>query len=242
MLDRVTITGADDKTDIAEMMKVSRDFPFVEWGILFSKSKKGSSRFPSKEEWFAELIFETAGEDIKLSAHICGKWVRDIVEGKWTIIKSTGKSLGSFQRIQLNFGPYINKANLDDFFAGFEVRGFASIGCYPQIIFQVHNFHESVINHTNNAPYVYDVLLDRSGGRGLEISTHGQNPPEYVYCGYAGGLNCDNVVRILEAFTLYHTSLLDKFWIDIESGVRTNNELDLSKVRRFLELCAPFVR
>jgi hypothetical protein len=46
MLERVTITGADDSTSIDEMLALSRRFPFVEWGILVSKRHEGSYRFP----------------------------------------------------------------------------------------------------------------------------------------------------------------------------------------------------
>lgn len=49
MLERVTITGADDSTDISQLVELSQEFPFVEWGILVSRRSEGGPRFPSRE-------------------------------------------------------------------------------------------------------------------------------------------------------------------------------------------------
>ena len=35
-LTKVTLTGADDFTDPKRLIEISREYPFVEWGILFS--------------------------------------------------------------------------------------------------------------------------------------------------------------------------------------------------------------
>ena len=50
MLDRLTITGPDDKTDIDTLLQLSQYYPFVEWAILYSPTRQGSERYPS-EEW-----------------------------------------------------------------------------------------------------------------------------------------------------------------------------------------------
>ena len=54
MLTRVTITGADDAVDPGALVALSAEFPFVEWGILFSKSREGEARYPSAE-WAARI-------------------------------------------------------------------------------------------------------------------------------------------------------------------------------------------
>ena len=41
MLERITVTGADDLVDPAELCAIAADFPFVEWGILFSAKRTG---------------------------------------------------------------------------------------------------------------------------------------------------------------------------------------------------------
>lgn len=40
-LTRVTITGADDAVEPAELQALSHEFPFVEWGILHSYKRFG---------------------------------------------------------------------------------------------------------------------------------------------------------------------------------------------------------
>lgn len=48
------MTGADDATDIDELLKLSDQFPFVEWGILFSQSSASKPKYPTKE-WLYKL-------------------------------------------------------------------------------------------------------------------------------------------------------------------------------------------
>ena len=83
------------------------------------------------------------------------------------------------------------------------------------------------------------VLFDSSGGKGREPEQWpaAQND---IRCGYAGGLGPDNLRR--------HLGLLDgtagnpSIWVDMESGVRSEDvqALDLDKVKRCLEIAAPF--
>ena len=48
-LHTVTITGTDDSTNMADLVALSREFPFVEWAILVSESHEGGFRFPTRE-------------------------------------------------------------------------------------------------------------------------------------------------------------------------------------------------
>src|SRR4051812_4292848 len=81
LLNKVTVTGADDSTDINKMVEIQEKYPFVEWGILLSKKyslKDGVGRFPSKA-WLNSLI-SYAGK-LTLSGHICGDWVEETLLG-----------------------------------------------------------------------------------------------------------------------------------------------------------------
>jgi hypothetical protein len=42
-IEQVTVTGASDDTDIKKMLDIQSDYPFVEWGILLSRSQSGRS-------------------------------------------------------------------------------------------------------------------------------------------------------------------------------------------------------
>ena len=81
------------------------------------------------------------------------------------------------------------------------------------------------------------VLLDASGGQGINTDIEILNLPNKV--GYAGGINPDNVADKL-------TYLLDNctspFWIDMESGVRTNDWFDVEKVKQVLRICDNIIK
>lgn len=69
------------------------------------------------------------------------------------------------------------------------------------------------------------MLFDTSGGRGKlpdSIPSH----PGYTV-GYSGGINPENVVEYIQRIPGLEED--SKYWIDMESGVRTNNWLDLNK-------------
>jgi len=77
------------------------------------------------------------------------------------------------------------------------------------------------------------ILLDASGGRG--INTPPSVLPLSCKVGYAGGFNPDNVSEKLSYLLANHTT--GDFWIDMESGVRTDDWFDLDKVVDVLKKC-----
>ena len=94
-INKVTITGADDKTDIDKLIRLTDKYPFVEWGILFSSGREGTQRYPS-HEWIKQIV-ET---DLPLSAHFCGWWAKQVLEeSNFSLIEQAE----GFSRIQLNY-------------------------------------------------------------------------------------------------------------------------------------------
>jgi hypothetical protein len=79
------------------------------------------------------------------------------------------------------------------------------------------------------------ALVDCSGGTGLEIKSFPKTPG--LHLGYAGGISPDNVDGILSILKDY----TEPYWIDMESGVRTDDKFDLCKVRKVLEICRDFL-
>ncbi len=106
-IDKVTITGADDSTDVQWMLSMQERFPFVEWGLLVSKSQMGRYRFPSLD-WLAKLAPHQ--DKLATSMHVCGKWVREICNGNWVnLLIDVGLVAGGCQRVQLNFHAHTHK-------------------------------------------------------------------------------------------------------------------------------------
>lgn len=61
IIDKVTMTGADDSVDVKEMLKISTECPQVEWGILASESKMGLPRYPTNH-WIGRLVQRLRGQ------------------------------------------------------------------------------------------------------------------------------------------------------------------------------------
>jgi hypothetical protein len=238
-IDRVTITGADDSVKAAELWDLSKEFPFVEWGILVSKNSMGSPRFPTFD-WLLDFrsMTRTAGH-MDASMHICGRWVREILKGEppqelWPI-------LDCFQRVQLNF----HAEDMKCIPAAFRhtLRRYNREGP-REFIFQIDG--NRGINYLIEATADGDLhcfpLFDQSGGRG---ALPGQWPLEisiYAYHGYAGGLGPDNLAEQIQAIGKVVTGNFP-IWIDMETNVRSDSDrlFDLSKVRRCLEIAKPFI-
>lgn len=113
ILNRVTVTGADDSTNIDKLFEIQAKYPFVEWGILLSKKyslKDGANRFPSKN-WLNDLIGKGSGK-LNLSGHICGEWVKEALLGEFPMLDNIhGNFTDGFRRFQLNTHAEPHKVN-----------------------------------------------------------------------------------------------------------------------------------
>jgi hypothetical protein len=74
-----------------------------------------------------------------------------------------------------------------------------------------------------------DWLFDASGGRGITPAAWPAHPGRLV--GYAGGITLQNVIDVLAA----GVGAAVPYWIDMESGVRTDDRFDIEKCRLVCE-------
>lgn len=175
VLDRVTITGADDNVDPLVMLDLSLAHPYLEWGILASRSREGSPRYPSRQ-WQEELLRVNREGRMNLAMHVCGKWARGIFAGtvEWRELPPIRTVV---QRIQINGTP-----------PGDVTSVYATGACNPgtQFIVQHPRAAEYLLackaSNINCAP-----LFDDSGGGGLQVRAW-SGMPDYEYVGYAGGV------------------------------------------------------
>ena len=58
-----------------------------------------------------------------------------------------------------------------------------------------------------------------------------------VYVGFAGGIGPANTQDVLNQVR----ALMRPYWIDMETGVRTDNAFDVAKVEAVLRAAEPFV-
>lgn len=267
----VTITGADESVDPKRLNEISRQYPFVEWGFLLSRTRTGREpRYPSLK-WLSDV----SSLDINKSVHVCGQMARAALENPQDIITAARMLVNGAKRVQLNVSPYLK----DNLVNGLYQIEHAAVAQNIQAVVQMSSFenhpalmsyfsqHHTQITTTRkflfgdfhpfypdaNSKFTLDgrplydghypnltILHDASGGRGIagEFSVP---PLNWSLPGFAGGLNPENLASKLDAIYAMDGNFKD-FWVDMESGVRTDDQLDLDKVQRVLEICKTFMR
>lgn len=232
-LNRVAIAGGDESVSPEDLVKLSEQYPFVEWSILYDGETKPLNRFPSVE-WIRELVRlsrerEVAmGSPLNLSLHLCRKAVKDLFSGCSESLAPIQDILTGFQRIQLNV---VMK------------NEYQYLPQLPENIQRLPRAYQIIVQLTGDAlnEEVGEMLLaagidvawlhDKSGGLGITVENW--PAPKDPYCGYAGGLSpetlAEQLPRIAEAAGDH------PFYIDLESGVRDSEDhFDLTRAEQVL--------
>ena len=224
----ITFTGIDWKTDISELHELQKQYPYVEWGVLVSKNWKTNGN-----RYFNPNFLESLDGSLNLSAHMCGSVAREAVNGNLDPFLTWANGLfvfKLFKRCQLNVAT--NKNNPEKF----EYKG--DIGDYfEEVILQQKGVDDCDLFMNCDMNKHVSVLLDASGGNGINTDIELLNLPAKV--GYAGGINADNVA---EKLTYLVKNCRTPHWIDMESGVRTNDWFDLDKVKKILKICDDIIK
>ncbi len=220
-----SITGADNAVNPKDLAAMAKEYPFVEWAILLLPARMGKPRFPTAE-WIKD--FSKTCKDNNCAMHLCDEALLGFIEGK----KETLDLMQGFKRIQLNlkFGDVEGKYD--------PKKLVERVKSSPQwqFIIQYGKEKKGLLPLLKDIPN-HAVLFDESAGRGL-LPDSWDAPLSGHFCGYAGGLNPDNVGKNLEIIAKVAPGYTT--WIDMETGVRTNDVFDLAKVRLVLETAAPY--
>jgi phosphoribosylanthranilate isomerase len=215
----ISITGADDQVSIGELVRLSKVFPLVEWAILYYPSRTGENRNPSPE-WRREFLGRCAFAN--KAAHLCATAVPSFVDEGLDF----EPELRQFQRIQLNFTrERLTEERLPQLVS--RVRQEAGTSFMTQ-----ENGKNAGVTELFAGVPNHQILFDASAG-------HGVSPDQWPvpvagkFCGYAGGLSPANIDFELDRIQRAAGRL--PYWIDMESGVRTENHFDLGKVGLVLE-------
>ena len=222
-LKHITFTGIDAKTDIQALKEIQRKFPIVEFGVLTSYHwYENGNRYLDPQ-----IINRLRGNGLNLALHICGSAAHNAAEGYWNMVNHLVLSnLGLCKRVQLNVAN-----RMDNPF-----RLASTPNTHTEVIIQQKGIHN--IEMFEHSMWMnVSVLLDASGGRGIDTPIEILNGDYKV--GYAGGLNPDNVG---EKLSYLMENVNGDFWIDMESGVRTNDYFDLGKAVKVLEICESIIK
>ncbi len=224
-LKHITFTGIDENTDISRLVEIQKKYPIAEFGMLASaKWKENGNRYPDPEI----TSYALSGKKLNLSLHLCGKLAHQVAWGDWDeVCDLLHYNHFIFNRVQLN----ISKRD--------DNPSYCHCPTYPpdvkqEIIIQscgsdkIGLFEETYKQYGN----MVSTLLDPSGGQGKDSMWDVVNKGYKV--GYAGGITPENVGDKLDYLL---SNVEGDFWIDMESGVRTDDWFDLDKVEKVLEIC-----
>lgn len=197
----ITFTGIDRADLLPGMLELSARYP-IEWGVLFDTAQEGAPLFPSAG---VRRVLQSA--PLRLSAHICGAAARSIVETGHAAL-----DLAGFSRVQINHGRAGSGES--------EIRNSALFGARQGV--------RAALQCQGDFPLDarVDWLYDVSFGTGVRPSSWPAVTTGLPFCGYSGGLGPDTVRETLQKFQV---SAGGSYWIDMESGVRTEGRFDLSK-------------
>jgi phosphoribosylanthranilate isomerase len=227
IFDFVTITGADDKVDQVFLDDMATQYPHVEWGILFSVTRAGTPRYPS-QEWITSLVYDFYPKwDTSFSAHLCGAVCRRLI--KDVDIAYLDEHVGPlFSRLQLNSFPEMTDLTTN-------VNALASrLRDKVELVLPIPNQR---VEDICKQPFLANVSFLYDGSRGLGVSPESWPETELpldAYVGFAGGITVDNVKQVLD--TLCSRESNRHFWIDLESGARTDDQFDRKKVEKILKI------
>lgn len=228
-LKHITFTGIDARTDLQELQAIQQQYPLAEFGVLTSYHwYENGNRYINPQ-----FLCNLWGQRLNLALHVCGSAAHDAAMGEWYKIDDhLSGALNMFKRIQLNVA---NRTDNPKYLWSTHYSG-------QELIVQQRNAEDVALYAATLSEFEYvcpvSVLLDASGGQGIYtpikiLKTLGK-------VGYAGGINPDNVAEKL-SFLLQNVRM-GEFWIDMESGVRTDDWLDLGKVRKVLEICELIIK
>lgn len=229
-LQTCTLTGVDEWTDFERMARLSRRYPFVEWGVLYSPGRQGvENRYPviSGERWTALRTSYRC----RLAMHVCGVGVSEVIGAGTYWLEAW---LSGFGRVQLNLRG--------DRFAAEDVaqavRKLRAADPQRRVILQLNSVNRGLCEELNGMTGL-EMLWDGSGGRGVLAKSWAQwGDPAHAavsQCtwGYAGGLGPVNVAEELPK--IIKAAGGRPFWIDMEQSLRNSEDrFDLDRAEEVL--------
>ena len=213
----ISLTGADDRTNIKDLESLSDLYPLFECALLIFPEALSINRNPSVE--WRKYLYNSGVKNRAI--HLCGTSIDKFALQDKTIMQD----IENVQRVQINLQPR-----------------WASEKLYEQLVKVVEkNSHIEFITQHNekNKPYFHywekvvnhGYLFDGSLGKGI-CPDKWISPVSDKRCGYAGGLSPDNIIENLSK--IFAVANDKPFWIDMESGVRSENKFDLKKCNEVL--------
>lgn len=191
IIGRITLTGADERTDIKALRQLVDTFPAVELGLLYTAKPEGRPRYPSRD-WLVQAAEALSG---RVAIHVCGGGARrELLEGGMADL------LKHAPRVQVNGAMKVEEAE----------KAAALVGT----LITQHN--ELNLKLLNVQAQNHALLIDASGGRGIS-PTGWVAPKTDKLVGFAGGIGPDNLTT--EYLRISEVAKVGA-WSDMEGKLR----------------------
>ena len=200
----IAFTGVDRLELLPGLERLARRYP-IEWGVLIDEQPRGTMLFPAADT--VRGLLATRG--LRWAAHVCGTLAQRIAAGTQDAPVAV---LEGFGRLQINHAFSGSDALQVSHCAEYSQR------CGVRAVLQCQGEFPA----DTRVDWLYDV----SFGRGSRPSSWPRPAPAGTLCGFSGGLNASNVRDVLTTIAAPAGS---SYWIDMESGVRTDGMFDLDQ-------------
>jgi hypothetical protein len=200
----IAFTGVDSADCLPGMMDLGRHYP-IEWGVLVDDDKVDDILFANPD--VRARLLETPG--LLCAAHVCGEQARLIANSPQDVTVD----LSRFQRAQVNHS-----------FSGSSAEQIENTVRFGRMK-RVRTMLQCLVDFP--ADCRLDWLYDTSFGTGKSPDRWPALPgAQGPLCGYSGGIRAENVRDILSDIA---APVGSQYFIDMESGVRTDGRFDLGK-------------
>lgn len=214
----ISMIGIDEKTDLDELEKLQAMDERVEFGVIVSQNwAENGNRYADPD-----FLNRLKGRKLNLSVHLCGAVARTALINDWQpVFDLLGDNLSLFRRAQLNIKESTPK-HLKELVLDIP-KPLQEVIIQQRAAYDCGLFYRWMLAHPDDRSL--SVLLDGSGGKGMESEIIPLVGVPKV--GYAGGINPDNVYGKTQK--LCESVIVQDFWVDMESGVRTDDWFDVDK-------------
>lgn len=218
----VTLTGADERTDLAALAALVDEHRELEIGLLYSATPEGRPRYPSLQ-WIEAVTRELPGT---CALHVCGAGAREALKA------------GALQRVLRN----IRRVQVNGHIDPGEVASIATQ--FPVVVTQWQpgrdnaEFESAIARAEFFAGLGHQWLVDGSGGRGRLPGTW-DRPSTPRPVGFAGGLGPETLADELPKIA---AAARGHWWVDMEQSLRTNDWFDVGRCRAALDAVSAWRR
>lgn len=216
---RITLTGLDARTDLSQLASRITGYD-IEFAVLVRRAQDNGPRYPSQEV-IDRIVDAFPG---RVALHICGTAARvALLDGSFNHTWLKNRQ-GKIRRIQVN-----GRVSRPELYVLLDRYG-AEVDIITQHCGPNSDLAGcEVRRHPRGVHGDHEVLVDDSGGTG-KVPDRRVPPRTKKRYGFAGGLSPETIPRELPLILEHNAT-----WIDMESGLRSNDWFDIGRAVAAIE-------